>query len=276
MKNYHKVAHQCSIYTTKTYSTSFSIAIQLLGKNIRGAIYDIYGYVRIADEIVDTFHEFPQKELLDEFREATWQALDRGISTNPVIQSFQKTVNEYHIDRELISAFLDSMEMDLYIQKYNQKQLKQYIYGSAEVVGLMCLKVFCKGDEKKYNELKFSAKKLGEAFQKVNFLRDIKDDFETRSRLYFPNLSFESFTNELKQELIADIRSDFNDAYQGLICLDTDSRPGVMCAYQYYLKLLEKIEHSSSKQLISERIRVSNYHKMQILFPVWIKQQLNL
>lgn len=276
MENYHKVARQCSMLTTKTYSTSFSIAIQLLGKNIQGAIYDIYGYVRIADEIVDTFDGYPQHEMLNEFREATWLAMERGISSHPIIQSFQRTVKEYNIDRSLIEAFLDSMEMDLHIKTYNQDQIKQYIYGSAEVVGLMCLKVFCKGDEAKYQRLCFAAKKLGEAFQKVNFLRDMKDDFETRSRLYFPGVSFDNFSNELKHALIEDIRSDFNDAYKGLVQLDNDSRPGVMCAYLYYMELLDKIERSSSEKLIQERIRVSNYRKLQIVFPVWLKQRLSI
>ncbi|MGL5318613.1 MAG: phytoene/squalene synthase family protein [Bacteroidales bacterium] len=274
MENYYKVAHQCSVDTTKTYSTSFSIAIQLLGKPIRRAIYDIYGFVRLADEVVDTFDGYPQREMLNELREQTWTALSRGISTNPILQSFQRTVNEYNIDRRLIESFLHSMEMDLDIKNYNQQEISKYIYGSAEVVGLMCLKVFCKGDEKAYQELKYSAQKLGEAFQKVNFLRDLKDDYETRSRHYFPGVSFNNFNEEAKNRLIADIRNDFQEAYKGIIRLDNDARPGVHCAYLYYMQLLENIEQTKAIELLSRRIRVSNYKKFQILFPVWVRQQV--
>lgn len=274
MNNYYKVAHQCSVHTTKTYSTSFSIAIQLLGKPIRRAIYDIYGYVRLADEIVDTFEAYPQKELLDELRSQTWVALSRGISTNPILQSFQHTVKEYDIDRELIESFLDSMEMDLSIKSYDSDEIKKYIYGSAEVVGLMCLKVFCKGNKESYQKLTHSARKLGEAFQKVNFLRDMKEDFEIRSRLYFPGVSFSHFNEEIKSSLISDIRSDFTEAYSGILKLDDDARPGVLCAYLYYMQLLRNIEQTNAMELLSCRIRVSNYRKFQILFPVWIRQQI--
>jgi phytoene/squalene synthetase len=233
----------------------------MLDKKYRYHIYRIYGFVRYADEIVDTFFGFDRKTLFREFREDTYKAIARGISLNPILDSFQKTVNECHIEHELIDAFLDSMEMDLNATVYDQSALEKYIYGSAEVVGLMCLRVFYTEDEKLYDELKYPAQMLGKAFQKVNFLRDAQDDFENKGRIYFKNIDFSHFTTEAKNLIEHDIQSDFNEAFKGIVKLKPQVRLGVYLAYRYYLNLFDKIKKAQPEAILKERFRVSNPKK---------------
>jgi len=252
---------RCSSNTTKLYSTSFSLGVMMLNKKYRDHIYRIYGFVRYADEIVDTFFGFDRQTLLREFREDAYKAIERGISLNPILDSFQQTVNECYIERELINAFLDSMQMDLQYADYDHQQLEKYIYGSAEVVGLMCLRVFYADDEKMYNELKYPACKLGEAFQKVNFLRDAQDDFENKGRIYFKNIDFNHFTISAKQQIEAEIQFDFDEAFKGIVHLKPQVRLGVYLAYRYYLSLFEKIKSANPEAILKERFRVSNSKK---------------
>jgi len=263
---YNSNAMACSRHTTKKYSTSFSLGIRLLAPEIRHAIYGIYGFVRFADEIVDTFHNHNKAELLDRFRKETFSSIEEGISTNPILQSFQIVVNNYDIDRHLIEAFFDSMEMDLNHKKYDSDKYKTYIYGSAEVVGLMCLRVFYKGETEQYEALKYPARKLGEAFQKVNFLRDVQSDLDERGRSYFPNVDLLNFTEVQKQQIEQEIEEDFREAYKGIMMLKKEARLGVYIAYIYYLKLFRKIKRTPSKTILRERIRVSNWVKMGLLF----------
>ncbi len=273
---YQKTCHECSQLITNRYSTSFSMGIRLFSKQQQTPIYAIYGFVRFADEIVDTFHDFNKSELLQKFRADTYEAIDQKISLNPVLQSFQEVVNEYNIERELIDAFLDSMEMDLHFDRYEDSLYKQYIYGSAEVVGLMCLRVFFKNDEKKYDELKDSARSLGSAFQKINFLRDMKSDFDERGRVYFPGINFLNFTNQDKETIEADIKADFDHGYEGILRLPESARLGVYLAYVYYTNLFQKIKKSTAKMVKEERIRVNDGKKMYLLFSSALKNQLNL
>ena len=240
---YQKTCHECSQLITNRYSTSFSMGIRLFSKPLQKPIYAIYGFVRFADEIVDTFHDFNKIDLLKKFRTNTYEAIEQKISLNPVLQSFQEVVNEYGIEREMIDAFLDSMEMDLHFDRYEDKLYKQYIYGSAEVVGLMCLRVFFKNDEKKYDNLKDAARSLGSAFQKINFLRDMKSDFDERGRVYFPGVDFLNFTNLDKETIEADIQADFDHGYQGILQLPENARFGVYLAYVYYINLFKKIKN---------------------------------
>ncbi len=273
---FHEVSQECSRITTEKYSTSFSSAIRLLHKDLRTPIFNIYGFVRFADEIVDTFHDFDKAVLLQEFKHATYDAIEKGISMNPILHSFQITVNQFDIDRELIDAFLYSMELDLDQRKYDRAGYEQYIYGSAEVVGLMCLFVFCEGDKKMYEQLKPYARSLGAAFQKVNFLRDLKADYEGLERVYFPGCDFRNFTSADKAAIEADIQKDFDHAYEGILLLPMKARFGVYVAYKYYLSLFKKIKKVRPQKIMEERIRIPDYGKIFILAKAGIRSQLNL
>ena len=273
---FHTISELCSKTTTEKYSTSFSSAIRLLHVDLRQPIHNIYGFVRLADEIVDTFHEFNKEDLLREFKKDTYAAIDRGISLNPILHSFQRTVNQYKIDHGLIEAFFNSMEMDLSKRTYDNFGYEEYIYGSAEVVGLMCLFVFCEGNKELYHELKAPARSLGAAFQKVNFLRDVKSDFEGLDRMYFPDCDFRNFTEADKARIEKDIQDDFNAAYQGIIRLPLKSRFGVYVAYKYYLSLFNKIKKLEPQRILEERIRIPNYGKAFIVAKAGLRSQLNI
>lgn len=256
------------------YSTSFSLGIRLLGREYRDAVFSIYGFVRVADEIVDTFHGFDKEHLLADFKIQTYRAIEQKISTNPVLHAFQMAANKYGIGVELIEPFFNSMEADLGKFQYSQNDYQEYIYGSAEVVGLMCLKVFCHGDEDRYAALKPSAKSLGAAFQKVNFLRDMGSDFEERGRVYFPNVDFHSFSDQDKLSVIQDIKQDFHHALKGIVSLPVGCRLGVYTAYMYYLKLLEKIERSTISEIQNGRIRIPNAEKLVLLAKSYVKERM--
>jgi phytoene/squalene synthetase len=274
-KLYSNVCQQCSELITKNYSTSFSLGIRVFAKKYRPPIYGIYGFVRFADEIVDTFHCNDKAALLKRFRQDTYDAIGEKISLNPVLQSFQEVVNEYQIERELIDAFLDSMEMDLHHVDYDSEKLKRYIYGSAEVVGLMCLRVFCP-DKKEYDLLKPYACSLGSAFQKINFLRDIKSDFDERGRTYFPDLDFHNFTVEDKVLIEEDIKKEFDHAYIGIKKLPQGVRLGVYLAYVYYINLFNKIKMASPKVITTRRVRVRNRRKIYLLATSALRNSLNM
>lgn len=276
MHLFHSVSQECSKLTTEKYSTSFSSAIKLLHPSLRPSIYNIYGLVRFADEIVDTFHEHNKEQLLAEFKVETFKAIEQKISLNPILQSFQLTVNQYNIDPALIDAFFDSMQQDLDKTQYDLDGYQQYIYGSAEVVGLMCLYVFCEGDKKAYESLKPSAQALGAAFQKVNFLRDLKADYEFLNRTYFPGVDFRNFTPAIKKQIEDDIAADFARAYQGIIALPVKARFGVYVAYKYYLSLFKKIKRSQPALLFDNRIRIPNYSKAFILMRAGLRSQFNI
>lgn len=261
---------------TRLYSTSFSKGISALHKKFHDPIYGIYGFVRYTDEIVDTFFQFNQSELLEEFKAETYKAIERKISLNPVLHAFQSVVHQFKIDHALIEAFFRSMEMDLHQKKYEQEYYAEYIYGSAEVVGLMCLRVFTEGDELKYNGLKKFAQSLGAAFQKVNFLRDVKSDFVERGRIYFPGVNFNAFTEEMKVQIEKDIQQDFNIAYEGILKLPKTSRFGVYLAYIYYLQLFKQIKRVRPSQILTERISVPQQTKMRLLFETFFREKLNL
>ncbi|MEJ5303658.1 MAG: phytoene/squalene synthase family protein [Bacteroidales bacterium] len=275
MELYNLTSLQISKIITRRYSTSFSLGVRMLSSKYREPIYAIYGFVRLADEIVDTFHAFDKKQLLSDFTRQTWEAINTGISTNPVLHSFQWVVREYNIDRELIEAFLHSMEMDLDHKIHDTETLKEYIYGSAEVVGLMCLRVFTHDQPDQFEKLKYPARKLGEAFQKVNFLRDIRADFQHLGRVYFPHVDFNHFTEADKKAIEADIAKDFAEAYKGIIQLKPAIRLGVYLAYRYYLKLFEKIKHAPAKEVASRRFRVKNRTKATLLAKSVIRNELN-
>jgi 15-cis-phytoene synthase len=267
---------QCSKLITENYSTSFSMGIKVLKPHLRNPIYGIYGFVRFADEIVDTFHEFDKKYLLNKFKEDTYEAIKTGISLNPVLHAFQSVVKEFNIDLELIDAFLLSMQMDLDEVQYQDSNYDKYIYGSAEVVGLMCLKVFVKGNAQVYENLKADARSLGAAFQKVNFLRDFKSDFEDRGRVYFPGVDFNRFTPEDKKKIESDIQADFDAALRGIKNLPDGSREGVYLAYVYYLKLFNKIKKTAASQIKETRIRVPDNVKLTLLCKTYIKNIFGL
>ncbi|MFY8010856.1 MAG: phytoene/squalene synthase family protein [Saprospiraceae bacterium] len=273
---YNQTCLECSSLITRRYSTSFSMGIRVFDKKYRAPIYAIYGFVRFADEIVDTFHDFPKKELLDKFRRDTFEAIESGISLNPVLHSFQNVVNKYNIERELIDAFLDSMEMDLNLNAYEDNLYQKYIYGSAEVVGLMCLRVFVNGDENMYKHLYASARSLGSAFQKINFLRDIKSDFDERGRVYFPGVDFRSFSLGDKLQIESDIKKDFDDALLGITQLPQGVRFGVYLAYKYYTKLFQKIKSASPTKVKEERIRVKDSRKVVLIFSSAFRLRFNL
>jgi 15-cis-phytoene synthase len=276
MHLFHEVSQQCSRTTTERYSTSFSSAIRLLHEDLRQPVYNIYGFVRFADEIVDTFHGHNKRELLKGFIKETYDAIRDGISLNPILHSFQLTVNQYNIDLKLVEAFFKSMEMDLDKKAYSEAGYSEYIYGSAEVVGLMCLYVFLNGDQKKYEELRPFAQSLGAAFQKVNFLRDVKADYSQLDRTYFPGLDFSNFTNNQKQEIEADIQRDFDHAYEGILRLPNKAKFGVYVAYKYYLSLFRKIKRLQSERIMNERVRIPDFHKAMILLRAGVRNHLNL
>ena len=265
----------CSKNITNLYSTSFSLGIKTFDKKFHLPIYGIYGFVRYADEIVDTFHEYDKKALLAEFKNETYQAIERKLSLNPVLHAFQLIVNEYNIGLDLIEAFLKSMEMDLYDIEYNNDLYNEYIYGSAEVVGLMCLRVFCKNNESQYQTLVPSARALGAAFQKINFLRDIKSDYQERGRTYFPDLDFKNFTNEDKIKIELDIKADFDKGFEGIKMLPKGAKLGVYVAYIYYLQLFKKIKELPASRISEERIRVPNFQKISLLVQSYFRFQLN-
>jgi phytoene synthase len=270
------VCQEMSELTTKRYSTSFSLGISFLHKELQQAIYSIYGFVRFADEIVDTFHGYDKAKLLQDFKTQTYEAIAAGISLNPILHSFQWAVNKYQIPMELIDTFLDSMEMDLQQQTFDQGKYETYILGSAEVVGLMCLKVFVEGDQKTYEELKPYAMKLGAAFQKINFLRDLKADYQELGRTYFPGINLSDFNSAIKKEIEADIALDFQKGYEGILLLPKKARFGVYMAYKYYFKLFNKIKQTPAEKVLNERIRIPNYRKMRILLTSYVRHNLNL
>ncbi|MFZ9171021.1 MAG: phytoene/squalene synthase family protein [Sediminibacterium sp.] len=276
MNLFHEVSQDCSRITTEKYSTSFSSAIRLLHKDLRTPICNIYGFVRFADEIVDTFHGYDKAMLFEEFKKATYDAIERGISLNPILHSFQMTVNQYKIDHALIDAFLYSMELDLGKHTYDRAGYETYIYGSAEVVGLMCLYIFCEGNQAQYDALKPAAKSLGSAFQKVNFLRDVKADFEGLDRMYFPDCDFANFTHADKLAIEQDIQKDFDEAYAGILNLPIKARFGVYVAYKYYLSLFKKIQRLEPAHILESRIRIPDYGKAFILAKAGIRSQLNI
>ncbi|MBS1636650.1 MAG: phytoene/squalene synthase family protein [Bacteroidetes bacterium] len=271
-----RVSKSSSKLVTNTYSTSFSLGIRFLNKQFREPIYGIYGFVRFADEIVDTFHDFDKKQLLTEFKRDTYHAIERGISLNPVLNSFQKVVNDYHIDLSLVDTFLKSMEMDLEKKSYDLEGYKEYILGSAEVVGLMCLKVFVEGDSRRYDELKGYAMALGSAFQKINFLRDLHADYLGMGRVYFPHLDLDKLSAETKHEIECDIEADFNKGLEGIRLLPKKSRFGVYVAYIYYRQLFHKIQSLQPEKILEERISIPNTRKMVLFAGSYVRHSLNL
>ena len=272
-----KVSNDCSKLVIKRYSTSFYFSSSLLSKTIRQDIFNIYGFVRLADEIVDTFHEYPKQELLEDFEKELWRSVDNKISLNPILNSFQHTVNKYSIPKDLINSFLDSMKMDLEKKEYNSiEEYKKYIYGSADVVGLMCLKVFVNGSESSFSELSPFAISLGSAFQKVNFLRDLKDDSNVLNRVYFPNVDMNNFNEKSKREIILEIEKDFANALKGIVKLPKNSKFAVYIAYRYYNKLLKKLKRTSSENIVKKRIRIHNLQKFIVIARSYVKYQLNL
>ncbi|MCX2740168.1 phytoene/squalene synthase family protein [Pontibacter anaerobius] len=266
---------QCSKVITQAYSTSFTLGIKTLDKKLHMPIYAIYGFVRCADEIVDTFHDHDKRKLLARFEKHTYQAIDQKLSLNPVLNAFQCVVNKYGIDKKYIDAFLKSMAMDLDDHVYDRSLYDEYIYGSAEVVGLMCLKVFCEGDEEMFKRLEKPARSLGAAFQKVNFLRDMKSDYKERGRVYFPKVEYRKFSNECKAEIEQDILKDFNYAYAGIMALPRSARMGVYLAYVYYRKLFRKIQALPAKHILKERVRVPDNTKLALLLSSYVKYRFN-
>jgi 15-cis-phytoene synthase len=275
MKLFYDVSHYCSKITTEKYSTSFSSAIKLLHKDLRLPIYNIYGFVRFADEIVDTFHDYDRAALLFEFKQETYRAIDRKISLNPILHSFQETVNDYGIESHLIDSFFKSMEFDLAKSKYDNEGYQEYIYGSAEVVGLMCLYIFCEGNKELFESLKPYAQNLGAAFQKVNFLRDLKADTEGLERMYFPGCDFGNFSEAQKTCIEDDIEADFDKAYEGILKLPLKARFGVYVAYKYYWSLFKKIKKLQAKRVLEERVRIPNYSKVMIVAKAGVRSQFN-
>ena len=276
MNLFDETCFECSKLITAKYSTSFSTGIKAFDKRFRYPIYAIYGFVRYADEIVDTFYGHDQRELIEDFRNETFKAIHRGISTNPVLHSFQQVVNKYCIEKELIDACLTSMKMDLDKTAYDGDGYKTYIYGSAEVVGLMCLRIFCENNLELYDGLVAKARSLGSAFQKINFLRDIKSDYEDRGRTYFPEVNFTNFTEADKRLIETDIKKDFDDALEGIKLLPEGSKLGVYVAYVYYLQLFKKISATSAMAILQKRIRVSDTQKMGLYFKARLHQKLNI
>jgi phytoene synthase len=273
---FNDISRECSRLTTERYSTSFSSAIRLLHADIRGPVYDVYGFVRFADEIVDTFHDFDKESLLKDFKEETYNAIKRGISLNPILNSFQSTVNKFNIDKALIESFFTSMEMDLSNKQYDKDAYEKYIFGSAESVGLMCLYIFCDGDNERYKKLQPSAQALGAAFQKINFLRDLKADHEQLSRTYFPGVNFRNFTGEDKRSIEKDIAVDLENAYEGIKQLPVKARFGVYLAYKYYCTLFRKIQKAQPSRLLNNRVRISNSFKALIFVRAGLRSSFNL
>ena len=273
---YNKTTLECSKLITQRYSTSFTIGIKTLDKKFHLPIYGIYGFVRFADEIVDTFHQQDKSLLLQQFKEDTYRAIESGISLNPVLHAFQLIVNQYQIPLEYIEAFLISMEMDLDFKKYDDSKYQEYIYGSAEVVGLMCLKVFCEGNEALFEKLKTPACKLGSAFQKVNFLRDIKSDYEERGRVYFPGVDYSHFDKSVKTQIEGDIQKDFNDSLVGIEQLPSSAKLGVKVAYLYYQKLFDKIKNLPAETITQKRVRIPNSQKLSRLVGTYFENKLGI
>ncbi len=270
------VSLACSKITTTSYSSSFSIGVSCLQKHLRGPIYAIYGFVRFADEIVDTFHDYDKQALFFEFKEETWKAIDRKISLNPILNSFQQVVHDFGIERELIECFLHSMETDLSKSAHNDASYNTYILGSAEVVGLMCLRVFTENNNQLYTQLKPSAMKLGAAFQKVNFLRDVKNDYEELGRTYFPGVNFEAFSDAEKAHIEQEIELDFHEAFEGIKKLPGASKFGVYVAFVYYKTLFNKIRSIPSARILMERVRISDTHKLRLLLTSYCRHRLSL
>ena len=276
MKNlYDNLSVKVSKLTTKTYSTSFSLGIYFLNNRLRDAIYSVYGFVRVADEIVDSFEGFDKQYLLEKFRESTYESIDQKISFNPILNSFQQAVNKYDIDLDLIDTFLKSMEMDLQKVDYTNEKYQQYILGSAEVVGLMCLQIFTEGNKEMYAELKPFAMKLGAAFQKVNFLRDLKDDYQVLGRTYFPNLDMQDFNLDVKKQIEAEIDEDFKIALEGILKLPSSSRGGVYLAYIYYMSLFKKIKKLPAHKILEERVRINNGKKITLMLNSLVINKMN-
>lgn len=276
MQEYHDTAYACSQIVTRKYSTSFYLAIRTLDKRLRAPICGIYGFVRLADEIVDTFHDFDKKTLLERFCDDTFRAIEEGISLNPVLHAFQQVVNQYAVDHQLIRDFIRSMEMDLETTVHGRGSFEEYVYGSAEAVGLMCLQVFCEGDQALYERLKQPARRLGAAFQKVNFLRDVQADYQERGRMYFPGVEWKYFTNLDKEKIEQEILEDFNAAYAGILALPRSSRTGVYLAYVYYLRLFEKIRKLPASRILHERVRVPDQQKLSLLVRTYLLGRLNI
>ena len=276
-KLFDQVSENCSKIVTESYSTSFTLATKMLDSSIRQDIYNIYGFVRFADEIVDSFHDFNKEELLNLFELDLKKSIKDKISLNPILNSFQKTLNKYEIDYELVNSFLKSMKSDLNKKQYlSVEEFDEYVYGSADVVGLMCLKVFVKGDKKQYENLKPYAMSLGSAFQKVNFLRDLKADHDGLNRSYFPNLNIDKFDEKSKTIILNEINKDFSHALKGIFLLPSSARFGVYTAYKYYLKLLNKLKNTNPLKIKSTRIRVPNYQKINVLARSYVRYRLNI
>lgn len=276
-KLFDQVSESCSRIVTESYSTSFTLATKMLDSSIRQDIYNIYGFVRFADEIVDSFHNYDKKELLNLFEKDLKKSIENKISLNPILNSFQKTIHNYQIDYELVDSFLNSMKLDLDKKKYlTKKEFNQYVYGSADVVGLMCLKVFVKGNKNQYNDLRPYAMSLGSAFQKVNFLRDLKADHDGLNRSYFPNLNIDEFDEPSKKIILDEIDKDFKHALKGIFKLPSSARFGVYTAYKYYLKLLNKLRKTHPLKIKSTRIRVPNYQKVNVLARSYVRYRLNI
>ena len=272
-----QVSIECSKIVTESYSTSFSLATRMLSSSIRNDIYNIYGFVRFADEIVDTFHEYDKETLFKDFEISLENALEHRISLNPILNSFQKTYHQYQVPKHLVDSFMKSMRMDLSKNIYStQEEYKEYIYGSADVVGLMCLCVFVNGDQEKYEELKDAAQALGSAFQKINFLRDLKADYEDLNRSYFPNTNLLDLDEQSKVRIVAEIKEDLRLGYEGILKLPNSSKFGVYTAYKYYSKLLNKLNKTPSREIKNARIRIPNYQKFGLLAKSYVNYKLNL
>ncbi|AXT20609.1 phytoene/squalene synthase family protein [Flavobacteriaceae bacterium AU392] len=271
------VSNNCSKIVTQSYSTSFTLATKMLSKSIRQDIYSLYGFVRLADEIVDSFHDYDKSTLFEKFEKDLEYAITHKISLNPVLNAFQNTYHKYKIEQHLVNSFMDSMRLDLHKTNYlTEEEFKNYIYGSADVVGLMCLTIFVKGDKKKYDELKNTAMSLGSAFQKVNFLRDLKADHDDLNRTYFPNTDLNNLNENSKQSIIKDIEADFAKGLSGIRKLPIEAKFGVFMAYRYYSQLLKKLKKTPASQIKHTRIRVPNYKKVELLTRSYVKYQLNL
>lgn len=276
VKLFHHTSETCSRVVTEHYSTSFASAIRMLHRDLQKPVYNIYGFVRLADEIVDSFHEHDKNLLLEQFKKETFDAIERKISLNPILNSFQKTVNEFNIDHKLVEAFFHSMSLDLHKSRYDNAAYTEYIYGSAEVVGLMCLYVFCEGNRSLYNKLEMPARSLGAAFQKVNFLRDMRADYNGLSRIYFPGCDFDNFNEKDKKAIEDDIENDFRNAAHGIFKLPWKAKFGVYVAYKYYYSLFRKIRKMKPSRVLEQRIRIPNYYKALIILRANVKNQLRL
>lgn len=273
-KLFDELSYKVSKVVTEKYSTSFSLGILALKPSIRPSIYAVYGYVRLADEIVDSFHDYDKALLLERFKTQTWNALEEGISLNPILQSFQETVHKFAIDKTLIEQFLHSMEMDLQQVDYNSDLYKEYILGSAEVVGLMCLQVFTEGNKEAYESLKPYAMKLGSAFQKVNFLRDLKEDYDVLGRTYFPNIDMRVFNNQIKSQIENEIEAEFKEALVGIKKLPSSSKFGVYLAYKYYLSLFKKIRNTPAEKIMNQRVRIPNGQKLSLAMSSYVQYRM--